>query len=80
MRAWTIAFLIGVVLLQKFTFLPPFFWCVGAAILAILLSRYSALLGACALGFAWCLCYAHLHNAWNIPEECQGKPLTMLCV
>jgi competence protein ComEC len=75
MRLWTIAFLIGVVLLQKFTFLPAFYWCFVLVIIALLILRYYSLLGACALGFAWCLCFAHVHNAWSIPEDWQGKPL-----
>ncbi len=77
MRAWTIAFLIGVVLLQQFTCLPAVYWSIVLAILALIISRYSTVAGACALGFAWCLCYAYFHNAWTIPEDWQGKPLSV---
>jgi competence protein ComEC len=82
MRAWVIAFLIGVLILQKFSFLPAICWCgiivSTALLLRIFLKNHWQFLRlpiACALGFSWCLWYAHTINHWALPEDWQGKTL-----
>jgi competence protein ComEC len=84
MRTWVLAFLIGVVFLQTFYFFPPLYW--GGIILVFILFltlrfrkewHYIRLIVSFFLGFTWCLCYAHFHNAWTLPEDWQGKPLTI---
>ena len=79
MRSWTLAFLLGVLLLQKFSFLPSAKFIALIIIFAIVcqfyFKNYLRLPVAFALGFAWCLYYAHSQSAWVIPENWQGEDL-----
>ena len=80
MRSWTLAFLLGILILQQFLFLPDLNWVWGIVVLVILAAiflqkkiSYFSWIIACGLGFAWALWYAHTLLAWSLPQELEGK-------
>ena len=86
MRAWCLAFLLGVIFLQFFTFLPNHFISIFIFIFAffskIFLNKkiwqYCRLPFACALGFAWVLWCANIFMSEKISSQEEGKPLTII--
>jgi len=82
MRIWTLAFLCGILMLQKMTILPNWHWIV-ISIFIVLLNEifivkkftYFRYLTAILLGFAWVLWYVHQLFSWNLPLELEGKPV-----
>lgn len=80
MFVFSIMFLVGVLLLQHFSYLPGKEW---VGIIIIIVSSififcykyrtYSLIPLAILLGFAWCLWYAHGQLAWKLPTTLEGK-------
>jgi competence protein ComEC len=80
MRSWTIAFVIGIVLLQQFSVLPGVNWIYAAVLLFVVTKKYWAWLKlplAGLLGFAWALTYAHWHMAEKLAPELEGEPVVI---
>jgi competence protein ComEC len=84
MRSWTIAFVVGIVLLQQFSVLPGIKWIYAAVGLAIGLFFaakkywvYIRLPLACLLGFVWALVYAHWHFADKLAPGLEGEPIVI---
>lgn len=84
MRSFSLAFLLGVLLLQNFSFLPDKKWAIGIMIFYIVAKiafhkkwHYLRLPAACACGFAWCVWYANAHLAWTLPSELEGKTIAI---
>ncbi len=82
MRSWTLAFLLGILLLQQFIFLPSIIF-LGMIVTIIVtlefffIKKYQFLryISAISLGFLWALLCAHKVLSWNLPTEIEGKPL-----
>jgi competence protein ComEC len=74
-----LAFLLGISLLQFFTFLPSLWGVLGlflaCYLLVILKPRYYGLLIVLLLGFAWSLWCAHQVADKRLPESLEGKTL-----
>lgn len=77
MHLFSLAFLLGVILLQQFTFLPGKIW-VWVILFFCLLCRRSHLIIAIMLGFAWTLWFAHHQTRWTLPHEQEGKDLQLI--
>jgi len=82
MRSWVLAFLLGVLLLQQFTFLPAGYWILLAALSAFLIElffvkkyRFFRYFSAVLLGFSWAAWYVHVLFSWSLPAELEGKPM-----
>lgn len=75
MRLFSLAFLLGILLLQNFSYLPDKKWVWIIAAISILLSywKYLRLPMACALGFAWVLWFAHHQSEWKLSDHFEGK-------
>jgi competence protein ComEC len=80
MRSWTIAFALGIVLLQQFSVLPAMHWVFTACALAFLLFYtgkkywiYLRLLVAVLLGATWALTFGHWQNTTKLTVE--GEPV-----
>lgn len=75
MRLFSLAFLLGILLLQNFSYLPDKKWVWIIFFIGILLSywKYLRIPTACALGFAWVLWFAHSQSAWKLPDDFEGK-------
>ncbi len=85
MRTFTLAFLCGIVLLQNFSKLPNLNWAWGIiffiAATAILFKKhwkYWRLSVFFLLGFVWALLYAHSRFSWSLPENIEGKTVTLI--
>ncbi len=74
MRAWTLAFSLGVIACGFVPRVPAFHWIAGVLLFGILLqgSRAGRLIGACLLGCGWLLWYAHHSVAALWPEPLEG--------
>lgn len=73
-----LAFLLGNLLFQQFSFLPHWAWLFLLAALTSCLSGLvprGALLAWCLLGFGWGLGYAHFFLPGALPEECLHSPI-----
>ena len=80
MRTFALAFLLGVVLLQHFIFLPSPVWTwvlIFFASTILFFNRKIFFLAAFMLGFAWALWFAHARTSWNLPHELEGKTVTV---
>lgn len=80
MRTFSLAFLLGIVVLQNFSHLPATHWiwiCLAISISA-LFWRFLRLPAACLLGFAWCLGFSHAEMHWTLPDSFEGKTLTAI--
>jgi len=81
MRLFSLFFLLGILSLKLFTFLPNRFWAFFLLIIVLaikfLTQRWKPmrLVTAFLLGFSWCLFYSYLHLAWFIPDDLVGKPI-----
>jgi competence protein ComEC len=82
MRTWTLAFLIGILLLQQFTFLPSQHWVIIGIASGFLLEYFFGkkfltirLLSAVLFGFVWSLWYAHAILAWSLPKNLEGQTI-----
>ena len=79
MKTQSLAFLLGILLLQNFSYLPNQYW-VGIALfiaitIKLIFKQKSHLLIALIFGFAWTLWYAHHQLDWEIPKELEGKTI-----
>jgi len=77
MRLFALAFFAGVLILQNFSTLPVIQWIwiiVGIGIVIIFIPYLRPLAG-CALGFAWCLWFAHMQMSWTLPDNLEGKSI-----
>lgn len=78
MKTQSLAFLLGVLLLQSFVQLPGQYW-VGIILLIVLSgffikrNLFVNLTIAFLLGIAWSLWYAHHQLNWRLPAELEGK-------
>jgi competence protein ComEC len=72
MRLWSVAFLIGIVVLQQFTQLPNYYLLLAIPALIFSYWRYTRLPAACILGFVWALYFAQLQLAARLPSELEG--------
>ena len=78
MRTGTLAFLIGVVLLQQLATLPPPAWAWGLLLsvpLSLVVKPYWHLPAWCISGFLWSLLSAHQILAFSLPEDLVGQDL-----
>lgn len=82
MRLFSLIFLLGILLLQQFPYLPDKKWIILIISIAIFsrvfLSKYRkyvSILIIGALGFAWCLWYAHAQSVWTLPDNLEGKTI-----
>lgn len=78
MRLFSLAFLLGILLLQQFSYLPEtkWLWIITASAILLGWFRIFRLPIAIALGFAWCLWYVHTQMSWTLPDNFEGKTLT----
>lgn len=84
MPIFVLAFLAGILLLQQCPVLPQPFWVAIVLLIGILLKIqvrghrliFRILLGGW-LGFAWCLLYAVLQMSWTLPEQWEGKDVSI---
>jgi len=76
MHRFTLAFLLGVLLLQFFPHLPNAYWLVVILIGALLFRKSIYMLGM-TLGFSWCLLVAHYHTSWQLPQDLEGKTISI---
>jgi competence protein ComEC len=76
MRLFSLAFLLGVLLLQQFSYLPDkkFVWLL-TCIIPFLYFKYARPIIAFVLGFAWALWFAHHQMSWTLSSELEGKPV-----
>jgi competence protein ComEC len=84
MLSWTLAFLLGVLLLQYFSSLPNKIIIYVSLLIVVLagaaLRRWWKILRipiAILLGFTWILWYAYEQSAWTLPDHLEGKPITV---
>lgn len=79
MRLFSLAFLLGILLLQNLSYLPSKHWVWGMLVITVCLCklRYVRIIFACALGFAWSLWFAHAQMTWTLPAYLEGKNITM---
>jgi competence protein ComEC len=80
MRTGTLAFLIGVVLFQQLTTLPPLAWAGGLFLsvpLGFLVKPYWHLPAWCVSGFLWSLLCAQQILAFSLPEKLVGQDLLL---
>ncbi|MHB1947280.1 MAG: DNA internalization-related competence protein ComEC/Rec2 [Gammaproteobacteria bacterium] len=79
MRLFSLAFLLGILLLQNFSYLPSskWIWIILAMTVCAGLFRHLRLFCACALGFAYCLWFAHAQMTWTLPPNLEGKNITI---
>ena len=73
-----LAFLLGNLLFQQFSFLPHWAWLFFLAVLASCVSGLlprAVLLAWCLLGFGWGLGYAHFLLPGALPEACLHTPI-----
>lgn len=79
MRIFSLAFLLGILLLQHFSSLPDKKWLYLILPISLIagFSRHLRLFCACGLGFAWCLWYAHAQLSWTIPDKIEGKTIAI---
>jgi competence protein ComEC len=82
MTLFSLAFLCGILLLKNFSHLPSSYWVPGILFFIVTISyffkknfKYFKLFFACALGFAWVLCYVHLQLLWVLPTNLEEKPI-----
>lgn len=83
MARWTLGFLLGVIAITRFSYLPPLLiavWCIGiTSVVLFFLRRISFFwlhfFSAAFLGFAWALISAHYKLQHNLPTALEGQTL-----
>lgn len=78
MKIQSLAFLLGVLLLQCFSQLPAKYWIGILLLIAIILPFFKKpgkLITVFILGFTWCLWYAHHQLNWQLPKDLEGKTI-----
>jgi len=78
MQSFSLAFLLGVLLLQQFTFLPTTKWIwilLFFSTTVFILNKRLLIISASALGFMWALWFAHHQTSWTLSHELEGKDL-----
>lgn len=81
MRIFSLAFLLGIILLQQFSHLPApkWIWIILSLVIFLLpLRRYLFIPIAFALGFGWCLWFAHSQLSWELPNHIEGETITAI--
>src|SRR4051812_5242376 len=75
MRTFTLAFLLGILLLQYFPFLPEKKWLFLLVTLVAITSqiKFLRLISASILGFTYVFCFVHTQTAWTLPPAFEGK-------
>ena len=85
MRSFSLAFLLGILLLQNFSYLPNKSW-VGVIIITAIAIKLSSkklwkilyLPIAFSLGFAWCIGFVYFQTAWALEKNMEGKNVTII--
>lgn len=77
MPSFALAFLLGVLLLQSFSYLPSenWLWVVILITPLVFFWRLLRLPIICAWGFIWALTYAHFQLSWELPSNWEGKTI-----
>lgn len=83
MARWTLGFLVGVIIITYFSYLPPLQiagWCIAVSGIGFIFFRpFSSLLftffTACFLGFSWALLTAHYRIYHTLPRVLEGQIL-----
>jgi competence protein ComEC len=82
MTRWTLGFLVGVMIITRFSYLPPLqvaWWCIGLSIGFVFFFRASffwfPFFVACFLGFSWALIIAHDKMHHSLPKVLEGQTL-----
>lgn len=83
MTRWTLGFLVGVIAITHFSYLPSWQiagWCVaisiGLSLFRCSLSFLFTFFIACFLGFSWALIFAHYRIYHALPKALEGQTLT----
>jgi len=81
MLPYSLAFLSGVLLLQNLPSLPQEKWVwlsvIFSSILLYCPYKIFKIPAVIALGFAWCLWFAHMQTRWALPNDFEGKTITV---
>jgi competence protein ComEC len=86
MARWTLGFLMGVVVLTHFSYLPKLqiaYSCIALSSISVILFRHTtsfliSLVITCLLGFSWALLVAHHRTQHYLPTVLEGKTLIVL--
>lgn len=75
MRCWTLAFGLGIWLLQQFKTLPSVYYLCLLCLIPLFTqhTKYFRLIAASAIGFIWAAFYAHHLSNWQLSPALEGK-------
>src|SRR5579863_2008302 len=79
MRLFVLLFFSGILLLHFFATLPDLKWTLLATAIALvfIIHKNTRILATFAFGFAWSLFYVQTISSWSLPENLEGKTITI---